>query len=162
MLQLEIPLETVCHAVKRLAGKTIILDPAPAVPLPDDIYPLISYITPNETELEILTGIADFEKAGKALISKGVGTVIAKAGAEGAYIITADTFEHVPPFAVNAVDTTAAGDSFNAGFAFYLSKGHSLYDSVRFGNAVGALSTTAHGAQGAMPTHAEVIHFING
>lgn len=167
LLQLEIPLDTVLYLIKKLkaANKLIILDPAPAVLLPADIYAYIDYITPNETELGILTekSISDVEEqkdAAKKLVEKGAATVISKSGKNGAYIIDENSITHVPGFSVAAVDTTAAGDSFNAGFAYSLSLGNSIYDSVAFANAVAALSTTKVGAQSAMPTLETVQAFI--
>lgn len=158
LLQLEIPLETVEYAAKRLydMGKTVILDPAPAVVLPDELLENVDYITPNETETEIVSGMSiknegDLKRAAAHLLEKGVKNVIAKAGGNGAYIINKKEFTHVPPYKVNPVDTTAAGDSFNAGLAFGLSRGLSLKDSVKIGNAVGGLATEAMGAQAAMP-----------
>lgn len=169
LFQLEIPIDTVLFAMKKLKknGKTIILDPAPAVVLPDEIYPFIDYITPNETEIEILTGIKikceeDLKDAANLLLKRGVNTVIAKSGKNGAYIINKDMFTHVPGFKVKAVDTTAAGDSFNAGFAFALSKSRDLTECVKIANAVGALSTTAMGAQGAMPEMEQLQTFLKG
>ncbi len=167
LFQLEIPIDTVLYAMEKLkkAGKTIILDPAPARILPDEIFLNVDYITPNETEMETLTGIRikdvdDLKEAGHWLIKKGVKNVIAKAGKKGAYLITSDDFVHVPGFSVKAVDTTAAGDSFNAGFAFALAQGKEIIESIRFANAVGAISTTAKGAQSAMPSLKQVEAFI--
>lgn len=158
LLQLEIPLETVVYAAKRLhdMGKTVILDPAPAVTLPNELLKSVDYITPNETETEIVSGMRiqnedDLKRAAAHLLEKGVKNVIAKAGGNGAYIINKEEFTHVPPYKVKPVDTTAAGDSFNAGLAFGLSRGLSLKDSVKIGNAVGGLATEAMGAQAAMP-----------
>lgn len=167
LLQLEIPVETVIYAVKLLKnhGKTVILDPAPAAKLPDDIYPGIDYITPNETELEAHTGIkiendADIRAAAAILLAKGVGTVIAKVGKRGAFIIGKNEFLYSPAFDVKVVDTTAAGDSFNAGFAFALAEGRNLAECATFANATASLSTTAKGAQGAMPDLARVNSLI--
>lgn len=163
LLQLELPVETVCYALKLLKehGKIVILDPAPARKLPDEIFKNVDYITPNETELEILTGIkaeneGDFKAAAELLLEKGVGTVIAKIGKKGACIINKDIFAHSPVFEVKVVDTTAAGDSFNAGFAFALSRGADLIECGVFANAVASLSTTGKGAQGAMPSLEQV------
>lgn len=168
LFQLEIPLDAVLYAVKNLkeAGKLIILDPAPARELPDEIYKCIDYITPNETEIAVLTGTeidedGDLEKAGRKLVEKGVKHVVIKAGKRGAYLATRDDFIHVPGFGVQSVDTTAAGDSFNAGLAFALTRGDDILESIRFANAVGAISTTAKGAQSAMPSLMEVESFIN-
>jgi len=167
LFQLEIPIDTVLYTMKRLKeiGKTIILDPAPAMVLPDEIFQYVDFITPNETEIEILTGIRvkeadDLKTASQWLIDKGVKYVIAKAGKRGAYLATGGDFIHVPGFKVNAVDTTAAGDSFNAGFAFALARGNDIKECIRFANAVGAISTTAKGAQSAMPSLSQVEIFI--
>jgi len=170
LLQLEIPIDTVIYTIKRLkeAGKTVILDPAPAVKLPDDIFGYIDYITPNETELQVVAGIdgaggasGSFLETAGTLIGKGAKCIIFKAGKNGAYIINKDGHKHIPGFKVVPVDTTGAGDSFNAGFAFALAKGMELEECVRFANAVGALSTTAAGAQSAMPSYDEVVGFMN-
>jgi ribokinase len=167
LFQLEIPLVTVIDTMKKLKeqGKIIILDPAPASKLPDEIYKYLDFITPNETEIETLTGQnikdeEDLKKTAKVLIDKGVKAVIAKLGSKGASIIKDDEYVNMPGFKISAVDTTAAGDSFNAGFAFALAQGNPLKDCVEFGNAVGAISTTALGAQKAMPTSEMVNKFI--
>jgi len=169
LFQLEIPMETNLYAMKRLKelGRTVILDPAPAKELPKEIFGYVDYLTPNETELEALSGVAveaeaDIEKAARKLIDKGARTVIAKAGKRGAFIISPDEFIPVRAFPVKAVDPTAAGDSFNAGLAFALSRSMGLYESVRFANAVAGLSTTAMGAQSAMPTYSQVEEFLSG
>jgi ribokinase len=163
LFQLEIPLDAVIYAMRLVKEKRgiVILDPAPARELPEQIYKYIDFITPNETEIETLTGIKisnekDLKEAAQYLLSKGIKNIIAKAGKKGAYIINDLNFKHIPTFDVKAVDTTAAGDSFNAGFAFALSQGKSIEECVRFANAVGALSTTAKGAQSAMPTLKQV------
>lgn len=168
LLQLEIPLETVCHTIKLLKanGKNVILDPAPARKLPDEVFKFIDFITPNETELEILTGItvkneADLKSAAVLLLEKGVGTVIAKVGKRGAFIINRDTFIHSPVFDVKVVDTTAAGDSFNAGFAYALSRNMSLEDCGAFANATASLSTAGKGAQSAMPDYEQVMALMH-
>lgn len=147
------------------AGKTVILDPAPYLNVADDTYALCDYVTPNEVELSQITGMPvdnhdQFIAAAKALLKKGCGAVIAKAGKRGAYLITPDTTEFVPSYKVNAVDPTAAGDSFNAGFAYALSQGKSPIQAIKFANAVGGLSTTAMGAQNAMPTLKQVEDFL--
>ncbi len=167
LMQLEIPLETVAYAARKLseAGKTVVLDPAPAVPLPEELLKSVAYITPNETELSLLTGLETGSReqlvaAGQRLSRMGAGAVIAKAGADGAYFIRGDELLHAPGFKVNAVDTTAAGDSFNAGFAAGLCRGMALPEALRFANAVAALSTTGAGAQGAMPGYEAMISFM--
>jgi ribokinase len=170
LVQLEIPLESVLEAarVANRAHTRVILDPAPAPrdPLPHELYSLVDVITPNETEAALLTG-ADTEteegikKAAQTLLARGVKTVVVKAGARGAYYAEGDSFARVPGFSVTAVDTVAAGDSFNAGLAFALSRGDSLPRAIRYANAVGAISTTREGAQGAMPTLAELMAFLS-
>lgn len=174
LFQLEIPLSTVEFCIKKIKAvqqasgqeKIIILDPAPAIPLKDEVLKCVDYITPNETEIEILTGIRigcedDIKKASLLLLDRGVKTVIAKAGAKGAYIVDRDRFLHIPAPEVKVVDTTAAGDSFNAGFAFSLSQGKEPADCVKFANAVASLAITARGAQEAMPDMKQVQDFIN-
>lgn len=163
LLQLEIPLETVQYAAVQLKamGKTIVLDPAPARELPEELLRSVDIIMPNETELGIITGMEikeekDFEMAARLLLQKGVGTVIAKAGANGAYLMDQRSLLHVPGFSVNAVDTTAAGDTFGGGFAVGLASGLELLECIRFANAAAALSTTAYGAQTAMPNQVDV------
>lgn len=168
LFQLEIPIETVIYTVKKLKllGKTIILDPAPAIELPDELFQCIDYITPNERELETLTGKSigseeELKKAASLLISKGVKVIVSKLGDKGAAVINNDGFVKIDGFKVKAIDTTAAGDSFNAGFAFALAEGKELKECVRFANAVGAISTTALGAQEAMPTYELVNKLLN-
>lgn len=168
LLQLEIPLDTVIYVLQLLKAndKTVILDPAPARRLPDEIFRYVDYITPNETEMGILTGknvgnLEELQIAAAELLGKGVGTVIAKVGKRGAYVITREESFHSPVFDVEVVDTTAAGDSFNAGFAYALARGENLKECARFANAVASLSTTGKGAQSAMPTVAQVMELMN-
>jgi ribokinase len=167
LLQLEVPLESVVLAarISRDAGRCVILDPAPAKLLPTDLLALASVITPNETEAAMLTGEdtsgeAGIRRAGERLLDSGVGTAIIKAGARGAYLVARGSFERVPGFAVKSVDTTAAGDSFNAGLAVALGEGRGMVESICFANAVAAISTTRNGAQAAMPVRAEVDAFL--
>jgi len=166
LLQLEIPLETVIEAIKRLraAGKTIILDPAPAVSLPEEVLSQVDILTPNETELRIITPAlpedAATEERIRYLIGDSDRMVIHKHGDEGAYIATRDSITHVPGFKVKAVDTTAAGDTFNAGLAAGLALGMTIEEAVRLGNGAGALSVTAFGAQDGMPSMERVKAFM--
>jgi ribokinase len=168
LLQLEIPLESVIEAasIAHQAGNRVILDPAPAVALPDELLRMIDVITPNETEATILSGVSTdtedgIRKAGEYLLAKGIRTVIIKAGKHGAYALERDKFTHIPGFTVKTVDTVAAGDSFNAGFAFALHRGYSVDNSIKFANAVAAISTTKEGAQTAMPTMKDVEEFFS-
>ena len=158
LLQLETPVESVTHAaaIAKRNGLKVILDPAPVRPFSDALYLLCDYITPNETELTALTGLpADTEEdaifACSKLIKRGVKAVLHKRGAKGAMLVTKDGARMFPGFRVDAVDTTAAGDTFNAGFAVGLAMDMPVDDAVRLANAAGALSTTAMGAQAAMP-----------
>lgn len=167
LMQLEIPMETNLHLLQRLIGRerTLILDPAPAKPLPEPMLTGVDFLTPNEVELGMLTGMSvekesDFRKACDLLLAQGARAIIAKAGKRGAYVADGKDFTLVPGFQVTAVDPTAAGDSFNAGFALALNEGRPVLESVRFANAVAALSTTAFGAQQAMPSRAEVDAFL--
>ncbi len=163
LLQLEIPLESVTLAagIAKAAGIPVILDPAPAQELPMDLYSMVSILTPNETEARLLTGEdtssdEGIHRAGKCLISRGVGSAVIKAGGRGAFLVNPGQCIHVPGFIVNVIDTVAAGDSFNAGLAIALGEGAILLEAIRFANATGALSTTREGAQSAMPSLKEV------
>lgn len=158
LFQLEIPIDTVVLLAKRLcdAGKTIILDPAPAAPMPDELIRCVDYITPNETELSFFTSQsanddASTERAARILLSRGAKAVIAKMGKRGAMLVS-DQVLRAPGFLVRAIDTTAAGDSFNAGFAYAKAMDMAESEALRFGNAVAAISTTQMGAQAAMCT----------
>jgi ribokinase len=169
LLQLEIPLDAIFYTIKKLKErqKIIILDPDPIQLLPEDLYQYIDFITPNEMELSELSGKEKIEteddiyQAAHCLLHKGVQTVIVKAGENGAYIINSNESAHIPGFQVKAVDTVAAGDAFNAGFAVSLAQGQDLRNCVRFANAAGALSTISKGAQRALPTLEQVQLFIN-
>lgn len=158
MLQLEIPMMGCVAAARhaRAVGGTVILDPAPAVPLPLELLENTDFITPNETELAILTGmktdtVEQVRHAALSLIDRGAKQVVAKLGKRGSLYVSRDKSVFTPGFTVKAIDTTAAGDSFNAGLAYATSRGMRLEDGLRLANAVGALSTTAMGAQAAMP-----------
>ncbi|MCC3372411.1 ribokinase [Cohnella sp. REN36] len=167
MFQLEVPIGTVAYAVKLLkgAGKTVILDPAPASQLPDAIFKHIDYMTPNETEIKYYAGrhqqyVLQLKEAANVLLRKGVNTVVAKAGAEGAYLIRDIDLKHIAAYPSKPVDTTGAGDSFNAGFAFALAAGSSPEEAVGIGNAVGALAIRQVGAQSSMPNKSELDTFL--
>jgi len=168
LLQLEIPLETVIRAASlaRQNGLRVILNPAPARPLPNDLLANVDILVPNESELGILTGIpvsdADsVPSAAEALLAKGVQTVIVTLGNQGALLVTGEQTKLIPAFDVDVVDTTAAGDAFIAGLAAALLKGKSLEEAVHFGNASGALAATKFGAQPSLPTQNEVEQLIS-
>jgi ribokinase len=164
VLQLETPLATVAATVKlaQAKGVPVILNPAPAQPLPDRVLARVTYLTPNETECAILTGITpdaggkQANRAADALLAKGVGTVILTLGEAGAFVASRGVRALVPGFAVKAVDTTAAGDIFNGALAVALIEGRELLDAVRFANAAAALSVTKLGAQSSAPTRAQI------
>ena len=167
LLQLEVPIETVVAAARaaHTRGVTVILDPAPALPLPDELYALADIITPNEHEAATLTGIAVRDDQGaiaaaRALIARGARRVAIKLGARGA--LTADTEgeQFWSSFTVTPVDTVAAGDAFNGGLAVALSEGRSFDEAIRWGLAAGALSVTRHGAQPSMPERNEVLTLL--
>jgi ribokinase len=161
--QLETPLATVREAAQVAAkcGVPVILNPAPARPLPNALLKLVSIMTPNETEAELLTGINVLDEAGAAaaaaqLRARGVGTVVITLGVRGAYVAGADVRQLVPGFKVKAVDTTAAGDVFNGALAVALAEGRAIAQAVRFANAAAALSVTRRGAQPSAPTRASI------
>jgi ribokinase len=167
LLQLEIPIPTVKQAIEKLhaIGKTIILDPAPAVPLEKEWLEQVDYVTPNESELCILTGDlpedAKMEERIHHLVEESDRIVIHKRGGEGAFIGRKHEITAIPGYQVQVVDTTAAGDTFNAGFAAGLCMGKTLEESVRLGNAAGALAVTKAGAQAGMPTMEQAIGLQN-
>jgi ribokinase len=169
VMQLETPLETVQAAadLAHATGALVILNPAPAQSLPDSLLKKISILTPNETEAELLTGIkvTDEDSCSRAagiLLRKGVQTVILTLGSRGAYVATSTSKQFVPGFKVKAVDTTAAGDTFNGALAVALAEGIPMIDAVRFANAAGAISVTRLGAQPSAPNRIEIEKLFNG
>ncbi|MDX2216741.1 MAG: ribokinase [Oculatellaceae cyanobacterium bins.114] len=169
LLQLEIPLVAVLEAAQaaKSAGVLVILDPAP-VPThwPDELYSLIDILTPNQIEASQLVGfeVNTFERAATAaevLHQRGVSTVIVKLGSQGALCspIGESPFR-VPAFAVEAIDTVAAGDAFNGGLAAALAEGLPLQQATRWGAATAALSVMKTGAQSSMPSRAELEAFL--
>jgi ribokinase len=160
LLQLEIPLESVVEAVK-IAKKhqvKVILNPAPIQALPKELLEQIDYITPNEHEQELLLSSPELtEEELKAIKAKCIVTK----GSKGVMLFQDGVEKEIASFKVDVVDTTGAGDSFNGALALSLSEGMSLEEACTFANAVGALSVTKLGAQGGMPTKAEVEEFLN-
>jgi ribokinase len=166
LTQLEIPLEAAEAAMAwgRETGAATILNPAPAQILPKSILALVDILTPNQTEAKILTGRspeADIEPETMAreLIRNGVKQVVMTLGERGALIVTPNSVSHVPAIDVPVVDTTGAGDSFNAGLAVALSCGASLEEAVRAAVATGGLAVTREGVIPSLPTRDEVLQF---
>ncbi|NHN87056.1 ribokinase [Acetobacter conturbans] len=160
LLQLEVPVEAVLAAARRgrEAGARVVLDPAPAPssPLPDELWPLVDVVTPNETETAALCGVLPTtrEEAARAaglLMARGVGAAVVKMGSRGVWWQSSEGSGFVSPFPVTAVDTVAAGDCFNAGLAVALALGASLGEAVRVAAATGALAVTKRGAADAAP-----------
>lgn len=168
LLQMESPLSSSLAAaqVARELGATVILDPAPAKPLPPDAYRLANLMTPNELETEVLVGFRptnreEAAEAAEILCERGLETAVIKLGSQGVYYQSATESGFVEPFQVNAIDTVAAGDAFNGGLAVALSEGKPLAEAIRWGAAAGALATTKPGASSAMPTRVELEQLLN-
>jgi ribokinase len=167
--QLEVPDASVGHALKRgrELGKTVILNPAPASrPLPVDWYASIDYLIPNESEASALSGVSvdsleSAQTAATKLIALGAGKVIITLGAQGSLFADGQRFEHFPAPVVQAVDTTAAGDTFVGGFAAALAAGKDEVQAIRFGQVAAALSVTRAGAQPSIPALSDVQAFKN-
>ena len=147
--------------IAHAAGARIVLNPAPAMPVPDDLLAKIDIVTPNETEAQALTGVAvtceaEAARAARVFLDKGVRNVIITMGALGVYATDGVRGEMLPRLEVDAIDTTGAGDAFNGGFVTALAEGRDLFQAARFGNATGALSVTKLGTAPAMPSRAEI------
>jgi len=170
LTQLEIPLETVVYlaTLADREGIPLVLDPAPAQPLPPSLLSYVEWLTPNESEACTLLGLPaqelpldKLEEMAGMLLRRGCRNAILKLGHRGCYLALANgTRVLVPAHKVNAVDTTAAGDAFNGAFASSLLQGHAPVDSARWACAVAAISVTRHGAQPSMPTREEVQEFL--
>jgi ribokinase len=163
LIQLETPLDVVAYSVKKAstAKAKVVLNPAPAAQLPDEVFKYIHYITPNQSEAELLTGIPvtdenSARQAAKILQEKGIENIIITLGAKGAYVLANDIDEVIPSIKVKAVDTTAAGDNFNGALIVGLSEGMNLRDAVAFANQAAAISVTRLGAQASCPNREEI------
>jgi ribokinase len=161
--QLEVPMLTVQQALQRAkaAGKTTVLNPAPARPLDAALLAQVDWLVPNEVEASMLsgiavTGIASAQQAAAVLLARGCAHVLITLGAQGVLHAHAGGMQHHPAPVVEAVDTTAAGDTFIGGFAARLAAGASAAEAIRFGQAAAALSVTRHGAQTSIPTLREI------
>lgn len=166
--QLENDISVVCESIKSLheMGIKTLLDPAPAVPLPEDVYPALSIIKPNEHEAALLSGIEiktvrDAYLAGDWFLSKGIETAIITLGKDGTVIVNDKIRTHIPAPKVNAVDTTGAGDVFSGTLMSMLCKDFALEDAVRYANTAASLSVTKMGVFEAIPTEAETLEMHN-
>ncbi|MCX2961787.1 ribokinase [Rodentibacter caecimuris] len=167
LMQLETPISGV-ELAAQIAKKhniQVVLNPAPAQPLSDHLLGLIDIITPNETEAEILTGVRVTDEqsavnAARVFHEKGIGCVIITLGAKGVFVSQYGKSQMIKGFRVQAVDTTAAGDTFNAGFITALLAGQSLDEAICFGQAAAAISVTRKGAQPSIPSRQETLEFL--
>ena len=167
LMQLETPLAGIEYAasIAKANGTQVILNPAPARALPDALLAMVDIITPNETEAEVLTGVAVTDadsaaKAAQALHDKGIAIVMITLGSKGVYISQQCTGKIIPGFKVTATDTTAAGDTFNGAFVTGLLEGKAIEDAVVFAHGAAAISVTRFGAQTSIPSRDEVEQFI--
>ncbi len=170
LLQLEVPVATTIAAATaaRAAGLQVILDPAPAPEhLPVELLKFVDVLTPNETEASLLVGrkpadvsVDEARTIAIELQSRGVRQVIIKLGAKGCLLLQAGTATHVPAPLVKAVDTTGAGDIFNAAYAVACSEGSSPLDACQFAVHAAALSVTRMGCQASVPTRAELDAYL--
>ncbi len=170
MASLEVPIPVMQHGLEiaKRNGVSTILNPAPAAMLPDEVYGLTDYFTPNETEATILAGIPvvtieDAEEASKIFLQRGIDTVVITLGEKGAYVRNSVINQHVPAFDMDGkvLETTGAGDAFNGGFAYALAEGMTLIEAVRFGSATAAISVTRLGTAPAMPVNSEIQDLLN-
>ncbi|HEY1647897.1 MAG TPA: ribokinase [Terracidiphilus sp.] len=164
LCQLELPLDTTSYTIALCAeaGVPVMLDPAPAAPLPDSAWSQIAWFTPNETEAAFYAGDAmNAEESAKRFHEKGLRGVVLKRGAEGSFVsVAGEKAAWVKPFPVRAIDTVAAGDCFNGAFAVALLEGNDPWTAARFANAAAAISVTRRGAQASMPSRADVDDFL--
>jgi ribokinase len=156
LLQFEIPMETIAYLLDRLPPRRpmVIVDPAPARDISGLPLHRVDLLTPNRGELAVLSGMKDIDSGARLLLERGIRRLVCKAGGDGAYVFAEKTTHILAP-KVAAVDTTAAGDAFNAALACAIT-GTSLLDAIRWANAAGALTTTRRGAQPSLPTREEV------
>lgn len=169
LLQFETPLDSALQAARlaRQHGATVVLNPAPAQPIPADLLQAVDVVIPNETETTLLTGLpvrtlAEAETAAQALLASGAPAVVITLGGRGVLLAQSNGAQHVPAFSITPVDTTAAGDAFVGGLAVALGEGKPLVEAIRWGNAAGALAATRLGAQTSLPYRAELLAMLAG
>ena len=163
LCQLELPMATIDYTLALCAqfDVPVMLDPAPAAALSDPVWKQVAWFTPNETEAAFYLDDASHpETVAAALLARGLPGVVLKRGAEGAYVVASGKAGWVQPFAVNAIDTVAAGDCFNGAFAVALLEGKDPWAAARFACAASAISVTRHGAQASMPTRDDLYAFL--
>jgi ribokinase len=167
LAQLEIPLPTVEEALRlgKAHGLVTILNPAPARLLPVEVLSLADILTPNEMEIQTLTGITvdnvdEAARAGEKLLESGAKQVIVTLGKEGSCWIRKDGAQTFPSFPAEAVDSTAAGDAFNGALACAVAEGLPIQEAIRLGNAAGAIAVTRKGAQDSLPTREEIMNLL--
>jgi ribokinase len=163
LMQLEIPVSTVEFVAQKVSekGNKVILNPAPARQISEDLFRSLYLITPNEVEAELLTGIKvtdpiSAEKAAEKLLMKGVKNVIITLGAAGAFLLSGKTRKIIPVVPVKAIDSTAAGDVFNGALAVAISEGRELEEAIIFANKAASISVTRMGAQASAPFRNEI------
>lgn len=168
LMQLETPLPAIIQAAKiaKENNTQVVLNPAPARELPDELLSLLDMITPNETEAEILTGVkvvdeASAKQAAQIFHQKGIQKVLITLGSKGVFVSENGQGEIVAGFRVNAVDTTAAGDTFNGGLVTAMLEDKPLDKAIRFAHAAAAISVTRKGAQSSIPTRQETLDFLS-
>lgn len=166
LTQLEIPPEAAAAAMAqgREKGALTILNPAPARPLPDSVLQFVDVLTPNQNEAKVLTGrspdaVIEPEALARELISRGIQRVVMTLGEKGALVMTAHSSSYIPAITVPALDTTGAGDAFNAGLAVALSRGANFEDAARFAVVTGGLAVTRDGVVPSLPTRNEVLQY---
>ncbi len=169
LLQLETPLAASLAAAREARARAVpvILDPAPARPLPPEVYGQVDLLTPNEVETEQLVGIrpadpVQAKRAAMRLRQRGVPAAVIKMGVRGVYFQADGGDGFIPPFPVKSVDSVAAGDAFNGALAMALAEGRPLDEAVRWGAAAGALATTRPGASAAMPDREALLDLLAG
>ncbi len=163
LVQLECPLEAVIAAVDLAKAHhvPVVLNPAPAQPIPKTLLANVDYLTPNESELAILSGVKGIDAGIQKLQEWGLKALVVTLGEKGARVISEGVDRHLPAYEVSAVDTTAAGDAFNGAFAVTLAEKKSLFDAVQYSMAAGALAVTKRGAQPSLPTREAVENLLS-
>ncbi|MFN8472429.1 MAG: ribokinase [Anaerolineae bacterium] len=161
--QLEVPIETVLEAfrIARAAGARTVLNTAPAAPIPHELIALSDIVSPNEPEVELLTGMPvgtldEVTAAAQHLLAQGARTVVVTLGKRGALVVEEGKVQHVPATPVQAVDTTGAGDAFIGALAVFLGEGRSLSQAVEWANIVAGVSVTRRGTQASFPHRSEI------